>query len=217
MLARRSLLTGLRCWAALDAPLTRVGAWGCFDAIGLGSKAFGGQEGAAKPKGRASSETRGSAPAKPKVAVGDVHEREARFSYAQVREFALLTGDTNPIHSAPTGTEAEARGTCIVPGILCASLFPTIIGSTFPGSLYLDQSLAFKTKVYVGDEVTARLVVTHVEGRKTHFATQCFKRSGHQGASTESASANASSSAMADGDGGDRVLVIEGEARALIR
>jgi len=133
MLARRSLLIGLRCWAALDAPLTRVGAWGCFDAIGLGSKAFGGQEGAAKPKRRASSETRGSAPAKPKVAVGDVHEREARFSYAQVREFALLTGDTNPIHSAPTGTEAEARGTCIVPGILCASLFPTIIGSTFPG------------------------------------------------------------------------------------
>ncbi len=142
MLARLSLRQG--CWAAALGASSRAreGEWGCFDGPGSAGEAVGGQAPAGREaKRRASSEIREITPAKPKVAVGDVHERQVRFSYGQVREFALLTGDTNPIHATSSGTEAEAQGTCIVPGILCASLFPTIIGSTFPGTPHAACSL----------------------------------------------------------------------------
>ena len=34
---------------------------------------------------------------------------------------------------------------CIVPGIMCASLFPAIIGTAFPGAVYLMQDLKFRS------------------------------------------------------------------------
>ncbi len=37
----------------------------------------------------------------------------------------------------------------VLPGILLASLFPAIIGTHFPGALYLTQSLAFKAPALV--------------------------------------------------------------------
>ena len=89
----------------------------------------------------------------------------------------------------------------------------------------MDQTLAFKRKVYVGDEVTARVVVTRVDGKLTRFTTQCFKRQQPQPPPATSDSVNANARGNVDGnqrsvgDGAScgRVLVIEGEARALIR
>ena len=106
--------------------------------------------------------------------------------------------------TAPSVHASRASGTAaVVPGLLCSSLFPAIIGSSFPGSLYLSQSLEFRSKVHVGDAIHARLVVKSVQGRRTTFLTQCFKRGGGGGG---------------DGDGdGEETLVIEGEARALVR
>ena len=43
-----------------------------------------------------------------------------------------------------TGFEAP-----VVPGMLCASLFPAIIGSKFPGVLYLTQTLKFRQSALV--------------------------------------------------------------------
>lgn len=37
----------------------------------------------------------------------------------------------------------------VLPGMLCASLFPAIIGSQFPGALYLTQTLNFRQAALV--------------------------------------------------------------------
>ena len=37
----------------------------------------------------------------------------------------------------------------VLPGMLMASLFPAIIGSHFPGALYLSQTLKFKAPALV--------------------------------------------------------------------
>lgn len=37
----------------------------------------------------------------------------------------------------------------VLPGMLCASLFPAIIGSEFPGALYLTQTLKFRQTALV--------------------------------------------------------------------
>lgn len=132
------------------------------------------------------------------VSVGEVYEKRAEFTQSDVDAFVRLTGDSNPIHaSRASGTAA------VVPGLLCSSLFPAIIGSSFPGSLYLSQSLEFRSKVHVGDAIHARLVVKSVQGRRTTFFTQCFKRGGGGGGGGV-------------GDG-EETLVIKGEARALVR
>ena len=138
------------------------------------------------------------------ASVGDVFEKRKEFTQEDVEAFVGLTGDANPIHTV-AGRGGNERP--IVPGLLCSSLFPSIIGTTFPGkqpsadrahcpppgrerpvsdplrsclhlapgSLYLGQTLRFRKKVYVGDAVVARLVVSRVQGRRTTFETTCVK------------------------------------------
>ena len=38
----------------------------------------------------------------------------------------------------------------VLPGMLCASVFPALIGSLFPGALYLTQTLRFRHVALVG-------------------------------------------------------------------
>ena len=46
---------------------------------------------------------------------------------------------------APTGFSGH-----VLPGVLCAALFPALIGSTFPGAIYLSQTLKFRKPALVG-------------------------------------------------------------------
>jgi acyl dehydratase len=61
----------------------------------------------------------------------------------------------------------------IVPGMLLASLFPAIIGSTFHGALYATQSLAFRSPAAVGEPVEARVMVARSSGSRVQFLTEC--------------------------------------------
>jgi 3-hydroxybutyryl-CoA dehydratase len=37
----------------------------------------------------------------------------------------------------------------VLPGILCAAMFPALIGSHFPGAIYLSQTLKFRQPALV--------------------------------------------------------------------
>ncbi|KAG2482747.1 hypothetical protein HYH03_018341 [Edaphochlamys debaryana] len=52
-----------------------------------------------------------------------------------------------------------------------ASLFPAIIGSRFPGTVYASQTLRFRAPALVGQAVTATVTVQRVSGRRVTFAT----------------------------------------------
>jgi acyl dehydratase len=131
-----------------------------------------------------------------------VFEKEVTFTPRQVEAFADSTGDANPIH------RQGRRDKQVVPGLLCSSLFPAIIGTQFPGSLYLEQSLHFKQKVYAGETVRARLVVEHLESRrKVTFSTQCVLIKKLNKAEQEDSSLRDK----------DAPVVVTGKAKALIR
>lgn len=96
---------------------------------------------------------------------------------ADVRTFADLTGDHNPLHL----DEAFARTTRfkgrVVHGMLTASFFSTALAILpGPGTVYLSQSLAFRAPVRIGDTVEARVTVTDIIGEKGRvlLKTQCF-------------------------------------------
>ncbi|GLT50524.1 hypothetical protein SLA2020_240070 [Shorea laevis] len=62
----------------------------------------------------------------------------------------------------------------------CLSLlyFPRIIGSHFPGGVYVSQSLNFKSPVYFGEEIIGEVqAVKPRENKKrfmAKFSTKCF-------------------------------------------
>eukprot|EP00775_Hariotina_reticulata_P008604 gene8604-8785_t len=74
--------------------------------------------------------------------------------------FTRLTGDSNPIHTDVSAAAAAGLSGTILPGMLMAAMFPAIIGSRFPGALYLTQTLKFRRQAAVGSEITAEVTLT---------------------------------------------------------
>ncbi len=92
---------------------------------------------------------------------GDSYSLEHTFTAEQVRSFAELTGDDNPIHIDPAyvqGTRFEAN---IVHGMFLASLISRVLGRHFPGegTIYVSQELAFTAPVLVHDTVTVTVTI----------------------------------------------------------
>src|SRR5688500_9560131 len=89
--------------------------------------------------------------------IGQTASRTRTITDADVRAFAQISGDTNPIHlddSYAAQSKFERR---IVHGMLTASLISAILGNDFPGtgSIYLGQDIKFKAPVFIGDTITA--------------------------------------------------------------
>jgi len=100
--------------------------------------------------------------------VGDSAEISKTIADADVRAFAELTGDHNPVH-LDEGYAASTRfGRRIAHGMLGASLISAVLANELPGrgTVYLSQTLRFTAPVFLGDTVTARVTVKSVREDK---------------------------------------------------
>jgi 3-hydroxybutyryl-CoA dehydratase len=100
--------------------------------------------------------------------VGDSAEVTRTIADGDVRAFAELTGDHNPVH-LDEGYAASTRfGRRIAHGMLAASLISAVLANELPGrgTVYLSQTLRFTAPVFPGDTVTARVVVKAVREDK---------------------------------------------------
>lgn len=96
------------------------------------------------------------------------------ISQEDVTAFVQLTGDSNPIHDAGSSSSSKSTpAAAVVPGMLLASMFPAIIGSKFPGALYLSQNLKFRHPAAVGAAVLATVTVAKQSGSRVTFDTVC--------------------------------------------
>jgi 3-hydroxybutyryl-CoA dehydratase len=100
------------------------------------------------------------------------------FTQQDASEFAALTGDSNPIHTDKAAANVAGHAAPILPGMLMASMFPAIIGSNFPGALYLKQQLKFRKPALVGSSITAEVRVSSKSGNRVTFETACRDASG---------------------------------------
>ena len=80
----------------------------------------------------------------------------------EVMAFAKLTGDYSPRHVDTAFGKKSSFGTNLVHGMLAGSLFSTLVGMHCPGeeSLYLSQTLQFKTPIFYDDTLLVRGTVT---------------------------------------------------------
>lgn len=116
--------------------------------------------------------------------VGDAAEVSKTINDEDVRAFAELTGDRNPVHLDEEFASATRFGRRIAHGMLGASLISTVLASELPGrgSVYLSQTLRFTAPVYLGDTVTARVTVKHVREDKpvVTLETVCTNQRGER-------------------------------------
>jgi 3-hydroxybutyryl-CoA dehydratase len=116
--------------------------------------------------------------------VGDSAEFSKTITDRDVRAFADLTGDRNPVHLDGEYASATRFGRRIAHGMLGASLISTALAGELPGpgSVYLSQTLRFTAPVYLGDTVTARVTVKSVREDKpvVTLETVCVNQRGER-------------------------------------
>lgn len=100
--------------------------------------------------------------------VGAQASVDRAFTADDVREFARLSGDYNPLHLDDDAARASGFERSIVHGALAASLISRLLGTELPGdgTIYLGQDVKFLRPIYVGDAVTARVEVVEVRHDK---------------------------------------------------
>jgi 3-hydroxybutyryl-CoA dehydratase len=108
--------------------------------------------------------------------VGQTAEIEHVVSEESVKNFAALTGDTNPIHLSEAYAANTRFGGRIAHGLYTASLISAVLGTKLPGpgAVYLSQTIKFRAPVRIGDTVTAQVEITALDPgrqRATFFCT----------------------------------------------
>jgi 3-hydroxybutyryl-CoA dehydratase len=100
--------------------------------------------------------------------VGDEAKVTKQITDKDIRSFAALTGDNNPVHIDEAFATNTRFGKRIAHGFLTASLISTALGTRLPGKgvIYLSQSLQFIAPVYVDDTVTATVSVLSIREDK---------------------------------------------------
>ena len=79
--------------------------------------------------------------------VGNKYIHQYSFSQDDVKLFAQITGDTNPLHLDEEYAKGTIFKTKIMHGFLSASVFSKVFGTLFPGEgcIYLEQNLKIQT------------------------------------------------------------------------
>jgi 3-hydroxybutyryl-CoA dehydratase len=104
----------------------------------------------------------------PSLRPGDKASRTQTISDEMIQSFADLTGDTNPVHLDDAYAAGTRFGRRIAHGMIAAGLISATLANDLPGpgTVYLSQTLQFKTPIYPGDTVTAMVEVKSVRSDK---------------------------------------------------
>ena len=112
-----------------------------------------------------------------KIEIGMEVSYSQTITDADIKQFAGLSGDRNPVHLDEVYAETSRYKKRIVHGLLTASYFSALFGTKIPGEgcVYVSQLLKFKRPVYINDTVIATVKVSNIdiEKRRVFFETIC--------------------------------------------
>lgn len=109
------------------------------------------------------------------LAIGMSRELTKTIGDYDIRLFADISCDHNPVHLDDEYAQQTIFAGRIAHGMLTASLISAVIGEQLPGhgTVYLGQSLKFLAPVRPGDDVTARVTVTGIDHAKRRVTLDC--------------------------------------------
>jgi acyl dehydratase len=81
---------------------------------------------------------------------GHTYIHEFSFSQQDVNQFAVFTGDSNPLHTDAAYAAKTPFKRPIMHGFLGGSIFSKVLGTLFPGegSIYLKQTMEFVSPMF---------------------------------------------------------------------
>lgn len=113
---------------------------------------------------------------------GDGFSFERYISAEDVKQFADVVGDHNPIHLDAEFAEKSFFKNCIVHGAFVAGIISKVLGMDFPGqgTVYISQTSVFKRPVLVDTTVKVEVKVTEViaDKRRLVLDTNVYNEEG---------------------------------------
>ncbi len=106
--------------------------------------------------------------------IGDTASFSKTITDFDVKMFAGITGDFNPVHVNKEHAKDTMFKDRIAHGMLIASLFSTVFGTQIPGEgcIYISQDLKFTKPVYLEDTITATVTVTELDVEKNRVVLE---------------------------------------------
>jgi 3-hydroxybutyryl-CoA dehydratase len=97
-----------------------------------------------------------------------------------VRLFAEITGDTNPLHLNDEYAKQTRFKKRIAHGILVAGLVSAVLGTKLPGpgTILVSQKINFTYPVEIGDTITAEVELIQKKKSIIKFKTTCMNQKG---------------------------------------
>ncbi|MGC9402637.1 MaoC family dehydratase [Vibrio genomosp. F10 str. 9ZC157] len=96
---------------------------------------------------------------------------------ADIKQYAGLSGDRNPVHLDENYAERSRFKKRIAHGMISSGFFSALFGTKLPGEgcVYVAQSLKFRKPVYINDTVEATVVIKDIDidKRRVYFDTYC--------------------------------------------
>lgn len=103
-----------------------------------------------------------------KFHIGQKASLEKAFTDEDVRTFAKISLDSNPVHLNDKYAENTIFKGRIVHGFLSGSLISAIIGTKLPGegTIYLNQTMNFRRPVRIGEKIKATVEIVGIKEEK---------------------------------------------------
>jgi acyl dehydratase len=110
------------------------------------------------------------------IQIGDTASVHHTLSHKDILLFAIMSGDVNPAHLDEEYAKSDLFHKIVAHGMWGATLISTVLGTQLPGpgTIYLDQSLAFLRPVSIGDIITAKVIVKAKNPEKHHITLDCI-------------------------------------------
>ena len=116
------------------------------------------------------------------IQVGDSFKFSRTLSMEDVRTFADLTGDDNPIHIDEEYAKGTRFGKPIIHGVFLLGIVSKVLGRDFPGpgSIAVAISCRFLRPVPVGSEITVEVKITEKIEKSGHVKVRIYVYQGNK-------------------------------------
>lgn len=109
------------------------------------------------------------------ITLGQTAEYSKQVTAQDIRLFAAVSGDANPVHLDADYAATTPFGGCIAHGMLSGAIISAAIAMQLPGpgTIYLGQSLRFTLPVRPGDTLTVKLQVVGKTDKRRLVTLEC--------------------------------------------
>lgn len=100
--------------------------------------------------------------------VGQSAQRTKTIADADLRAYAEITGDYNPLHFDDGFAAGTRFGRRVAQGGITAGMLNALVAMDLPGpgTVFMSQTLTYRAPAYVGDTLTARVEVVSLKPDK---------------------------------------------------